>query len=366
VLLVLCFASVASLKNVHIRESNSEFSELEIELHEVIRELQLRRAMEEMPVIYAKYNKNCKIDIEEAMCAVSGIGINFAICVGNEAQDIKTMGRVGAATDLVMSLATGPIWATLKGVGHLAQGNLLKAGDNLLAAGLEAVGDPTLLIRGIIAENVGNLDVLYMVCATCAMALAWAIANERYRLTENSAAELTDALDYSYTIKPTFISSVEVTKRKLCPMTDEAIDSIRRIAARASRSAFSPNSMQQSITGILAQIATNQVEATRNNVMHYFKAIASPLQAAFNEPFLVATETLENVMDPSTDDTTSKKRGGWMVEDLTDDYFDDTQDPVHYFTPGFKYRDCQRVCGDGALDVRGCARECRTCECTIS
>merc|ERR1711884_1006472 len=112
---------------------------------------------------------------------------------------------------------------------------------------------------------------------------------------------------------------------------------------------------------MLLVIAQSYIDYLSNNIANrIFKGMQNPIQAIFDTDGNKASQIQSNIMTPSTAPVTSKAKGGWMVEDLTDDYFSDARPPKQYFNPNeFKYRDCQRVC-DGAFDVRTCSREC-TC-----
>jgi len=356
VLFALCaVSSVASLKlkaGSVSNKSDSDLFELEDELGDIVLKVQQRRALEEYPRVYAKYNENCEFDIESA-CAVEGYGLNFAICVGNEEHDIARDKVAASIVDMIMVAAAGPIYHAALAVGHAAQGNFARAADMALDAGLEALGDPTAFIRSIVASAAEEVPAVYAVCTSCAVAMAWALANKRIQKDIRSIPH-----NLAVALKNKFKNKDARSFRVLCPLVEGIREKVDMLDARMLPSSTQAQA-QEAITEILAGIVENQIEMIRHNTLGKLKVLKSPFQVVFQTELKTAERDLVNVRAPSTEEVTPMSRGGWMVEDLSSDYFDDENDPLQFFKPSaFKYRNCQRVCGDGACDVRGCSREC--------
>jgi len=354
VLFALCaVSSVASLKLTASKGVDRDLFELEEELSDIVQEVQKRRALEEFPLIFAKYNANCEFNIQSSLCSVEGYGRNFAICVGNEEHDIERDEIIAKVVDVVMIAATGPIYEAALAAGHAAQGDFAKAADKGLSAVLTAVGDPTAVIRSIVTHVAGEMDTSYFVCTTCAVAMAWALKNKRASKDIGSVAkQLASAFNYPFEYKE------KSGTRILCPLSADLRDELARLEAVSPESDAEAQALA---TKVLALLVRSQIDAirVRSGVQVAAQFVSSPFQTIFNAPLKIAEESLNNVLEPSTERITPKKKGGWLVEDLTDDYFDDGNDPLQFFKPTIlKYRDCQRICGGGACDVRGCSREC--------
>jgi hypothetical protein len=354
-----CFAnvhhnSIVGLHHSHpaqLEEDTVRLVELEHELEEIRNQLIVKRLLEEHPRIEDAYNKNAKLDLKSAMCELSELGRNFAICVENEAYSVELyQEKLSVVVDIVISvIGLGPIKAALLTVTEVGTGQYARALDTAVNAVASGLGDPTGPIRALIAGVAeGVIDRKFMVCTICAMALAWAIANAKTTIRSSTATALYQALAHRYTLKGS-----DVADQSLCPLTASQLDAIGGLAVRHGLDAGGK------VTAVLRAVAESYITVLRDDIIGVLAAISRPFETLSGGRLSQAQQMALNIDHPSTAYTTPMKKGGWLVEDLTQDYFTEAADPLTDYEPSFKYRDCQRMI---PIDVRGCSREC---ECSV-
>jgi len=359
VFLFVCLVAFVSSKHhvqstmPHIHRSQHHHGLLQ-ELDEVDHKMGMQRQLEEAPGEYYRY---CQYDLIRATADDDDVGSNFIICVENELSRGKWYDNAGFAFNFAMGILTGPIWAAAKASSFAFQGDWAKAADSAIDAltSLDATGTAGAikLSAALIGKALSNTNKSYIMCATCASALAWALANDKFAVTRFSPRSLRGALQKRL-YKKHDRRGIRGT-RTTCPLSTR--EQAKITEANDSLEVDSEHRVRM----MLIVIGQSYIDYLTSSIAEkVFHGLQSPVQALFSTRDTTAANILENIRTPSTEAVTKKKDGGWLVNDLTYDYFDDDRPPKEYFNPStFKYRDCQRVC-DGAFDVRTCSREC-TC-----
>eukprot|EP00301_Raphidiophrys_heterophryoidea_P027906 c9884_g1_i1.p1 GENE.c9884_g1_i1~~c9884_g1_i1.p1 ORF type:complete len:428 (+),score=129.74 c9884_g1_i1:51-1286(+) len=321
---------------------------------------------------YNELYSGCPVDIAAALETsetrgmpgkLKGFGKRFAVCAILEVQAEKFLAPIRAIT----SVLSAPITKSVKYVtdlvhfiSSLVHGKFIEALD-MIVNKLNPTA-PFLNVAATIVYAIGrcitDIDIKASLCALCAASLAHAVVTRNKDgqliltpdVDSEPATEVKEALTHVFSFKES-----SDTDDNICALDAEALRDI------SDEQGVNANDMKN----ILKHVTESRVRQlrrlfhvrVRDYLTHPLKEL---VQAMTKDEADLIQDALKAIDHPSTTFDVPMSDGGYEVEDLTDFYFTNDQDPD---LPAMSLRQCGRGCQ--LIDTsRKCGRE--TCGCTIA